>query len=418
MFTSYAQNFEDVILWRALKHVRNGFYIDVGAQDPLTLSVSRAFYENGWRGIHAEPTAYYAEKLRRDRPDELVVQAAIGVGEGSLRFFEIPETGLSTGSRDIAMKHLAVGHEIVETEVEIIPLSAILALAKGREVHWLKVDVEGMEAAVVDSWAPSRVRPWVVVLESTSPNSQEATYEEWEPTLLGLGYRFVYFDGLNRFYVSELHPELMQSFGPGPNIFDDFALSIQAPHAALLRHQFAEQRNEAEKNSIEQQHRLEQNVAELTLMAERLREVLKEREQQIRALENTVWDAGSRESAVREELQRTHHSFSWRLTYPLRAASRLLIAVKELPRRVVAASLDKLIRWLSKRPQLKDKSLQLAYRFPWIRGRLMAFARARGYGVQPVGILDDGLEGPWYIDAPKGAVSQWSILLQNTSRSQ
>ena len=28
MFISYAQNFEDVMLWRALKHVEKGFYID------------------------------------------------------------------------------------------------------------------------------------------------------------------------------------------------------------------------------------------------------------------------------------------------------------------------------------------------------------------------------------------------------
>ena len=34
-FVSYAQNYEDVMLWRALKHVKNGFYVDVGANDPL-----------------------------------------------------------------------------------------------------------------------------------------------------------------------------------------------------------------------------------------------------------------------------------------------------------------------------------------------------------------------------------------------
>ena len=56
MFISYAQNFEDVILWRALKHVENGFYIDIGAQDPVIDSVSRGFYEKGWRGLHVEPT--------------------------------------------------------------------------------------------------------------------------------------------------------------------------------------------------------------------------------------------------------------------------------------------------------------------------------------------------------------------------
>ena len=35
-FVSYAQNGEDVVLWRALSHVENGFYVDVGAADPET----------------------------------------------------------------------------------------------------------------------------------------------------------------------------------------------------------------------------------------------------------------------------------------------------------------------------------------------------------------------------------------------
>jgi len=30
-FISYAQNFEDVMLYRTLKHIEKGFYIDVGA---------------------------------------------------------------------------------------------------------------------------------------------------------------------------------------------------------------------------------------------------------------------------------------------------------------------------------------------------------------------------------------------------
>ena len=54
-FISYAQNFEDVILWRAFKNLQNGFYVDVGANDPINDSVTQAFYEKGWRGINIEP---------------------------------------------------------------------------------------------------------------------------------------------------------------------------------------------------------------------------------------------------------------------------------------------------------------------------------------------------------------------------
>jgi len=47
-FISYAQNHEDVLLYRALKGVGKGFYIDVGANDPEEDSVTKAFYDRGW----------------------------------------------------------------------------------------------------------------------------------------------------------------------------------------------------------------------------------------------------------------------------------------------------------------------------------------------------------------------------------
>ncbi|RAI25815.1 FkbM family methyltransferase, partial [Rhodoplanes serenus] len=77
MLRSYAQNFEDVILFRALKDVTVGSYIDIGAQDPVFDSVSLAFYERGWRGTHVEPSRNYSELLRRARVDERVIEAAV-----------------------------------------------------------------------------------------------------------------------------------------------------------------------------------------------------------------------------------------------------------------------------------------------------------------------------------------------------
>jgi len=38
-FISYAQNYEDVMLWRALKDVSNGFWFDVGAAHLRDLSM-------------------------------------------------------------------------------------------------------------------------------------------------------------------------------------------------------------------------------------------------------------------------------------------------------------------------------------------------------------------------------------------
>ena len=223
VIVSYAQNFEDVLLWRALRDIGAGFYIDIGAQDPVIDSVSRGFYEQGWRGIHVEPSPHYADLLRRDRPDEVVIQSAVTDNPGLLTFFEVPDTGMSTGIAELAEFAVTRGWSVRKTTVPAVTLDSILSLSDGRDVHWLKIDVEGLEREVLKGWRESSVRPWVVLLESITP-WREHVHQKWEPLLLEKGYEFVYFDGLNRYYVLASRPDLKAHFGYGPSLWDPFRI--------------------------------------------------------------------------------------------------------------------------------------------------------------------------------------------------
>jgi FkbM family methyltransferase len=279
MLISYAQNFEDVMLWRALGQVKagfpKGFYIDVGAQDPVVDSVSLAFYEHGWRGIHVEPTPRYAEMLRQRRPDETVIQSAVGTGRATRRFFEIPDTGLSTADPKIAQQHRSAGFTVNEISVSSMTLAAIFKSCAGRQIHWMKIDVEGGEHDVLRSWQSSKARPWIVVVENTLPLTQIETHATWEPLLLRRGYTHVYSDGLNRYYVSGDHPELREAFRTGPNLFDQFALSgtSSAPFCSLLAGKFNSElqqktqeldaRREREQALVAENRRLGEKVGEL-----------------------------------------------------------------------------------------------------------------------------------------------------------
>ena len=49
-------------------------------------------------------------------------------------------------------------------------------------------------------------------------------YLSWDNILITADYKFVYFDGLNRFYVAKEHSELDVSFSCPPNVFDNFVL--------------------------------------------------------------------------------------------------------------------------------------------------------------------------------------------------
>ncbi len=223
---SYAQNFEDVILWRALGHIPNGSYVDVGAHHPDIDSVSKAFHDHGWRGVHVEPGPDVAALLREKRPGDTVLQAIVSNETGVRSFYETPGGGLSTADREVAEFHLEHGHvPVTATNVVSITLDDVLDQVLGDEIHWMKIDVEGFERRVLLSWQTSSRRPWIVVIEATYPKTSTSTHDQWEDIVLSKGYSFVYGDGLNRFYLSDNHFDLRERLIYPPNVFDEFQIN-------------------------------------------------------------------------------------------------------------------------------------------------------------------------------------------------
>jgi FkbM family methyltransferase len=439
-FVSYAQNFEDVMLWRALKHIERGSYVDIGAQDPVTDSVSFAFYEGGWRGCHVEPTMQYSMKLRQARPDELVLQAAIGKDEGLLSFFEFENTGLSTSDPAIANEHRKLGFEYRETTVPVISLQSLLDQFTGRDVHWMKIDVEGAEHEVIAGWKESPVRPWVLVIESTRPLTQEVSYASWEQDVLSKGYEFVYFDGLNRFYVSEAHPELKSSFLAPPNIFDGFVLSGTAsqPFYARLQQRVSDQEQRAlaaeanaaaaavradcaeaqrQQEEARSQH-LEMRCQQVKTRSQQLEarclqletESQRAEAQMQRALE-TAKDWEQRAQVLADRVTAVHASSSWRITAPMRAVKRVATGDFSLGRRAaglvakgVRATIRPyavlLARAVLDRPALRHRISNALRKFPTLREHLALFVRKAG--LLPGAPASDGLMGG-------GAFAEWNL---------
>ena len=283
-FISHAQNREDVLLWRALKHVKKGFYVDVGANHPSHDSVTKAFYDRGWSGINIEPLQEHFEELQRVRLRDINLQLAAGNAEGELDLYDSDVRGLATASLEVAEARRAAGGVVRACRVPVRRLDAILTTHAPEHIHFLKVDVEGFETAVLQGMDFTRWRPWVVVIEATKPNSRELELG-WEPLLTSANYQFVWFDGLNRYYLAAEHMALREHFQVPPNVFDEFIPAEQE----RLRLAFARSENE-------------RKVAEDQLHAHQ---------------------------AVQLHLDSVLHSRSWQLTRPLRVMIKALKALKK-----------------------------------------------------------------------------------------
>ncbi|MBU6517953.1 FkbM family methyltransferase [Pantoea sp. B270] len=298
---SFAQNFEDVMLWRSLKDITNGFYIDIGANDPLIDSVTNLFYLNGWSGINIEPLKKHYDALVENRERDINLNCAISNCTSELDIWESDIRGWATLDKSVVEQHELNGFKGVwrKTPVKTLKQTIEESLpANITDIHFLKIDVEGVEEQVVMSNDWSKYRPWILVIESTAPNSQNESHTSWEEILLANDYIFSYFDGLNRFYISKEHEELLPNFKNPPNVFDEFIT-------------YAEHLN---KEVIAE---LQDNLQVMNDEVSSLNELLVDKNEELRIFldENMI---------LKNKLSEVYSSHSWKLTSPFRRVSAFL----------------------------------------------------------------------------------------------
>lgn len=210
-FISYAQEMEDFILHVVLQDVTCGFYIDVGAYDPLEISVTKFFYDLGWSGINIEPLRSKCTLFDQERKRD--INLCIGLGNERGKKSLTTAGAASTFSDEVVSKRGFYQHN--KWSKTMLTLSDIYEqyCKKGQEIHFCKIDVEGYEKEVLEGVTNWDIfRPWVFVMESTEPGTVIPSYQKWENILMDNGYVFAYKTNIERYYLDERKNHLIDRF--------------------------------------------------------------------------------------------------------------------------------------------------------------------------------------------------------------
>ncbi|HZC56205.1 MAG TPA: FkbM family methyltransferase [Xanthobacteraceae bacterium] len=173
--------------------LRNGFFIEVGANEPQNGSQSWQFEQAGWNGVLVEPQPDLAADLRRMRRAHVVAAACSSPANAGLAM-----TLHVLGPHSSLRPELAVTGVVAEgaIDVPIGTLDDILEEANAPvPIDFMSIDVERHEVEVLSGFDLARWRPRLVLIED------HVTTLATHRCLTRADYRLIRRTGQNGWYV-------------------------------------------------------------------------------------------------------------------------------------------------------------------------------------------------------------------------
>lgn len=192
---SFSQQGEDIVLYHILHDLLKTdapTYLDIGAADPVEANNTFLLYWTGGHGVLVEPNPTFVEKLRRQRPRDVVVAAGVGVGDATEADYYVirGQPTLNTFSPEEAARLRAGAKEDpVEAvlKMPLISVNRLIASHLGKAPDLLSIDVEGLDLAILRTLDFAAYRPGAIIAETIKMGSPDVN-EELVDFVVSKGY--------------------------------------------------------------------------------------------------------------------------------------------------------------------------------------------------------------------------------------
>lgn len=192
---SYSSFGEDRLILKFLAKRPAGFYVDVGAHQPVDYSNTYALYRQGWRGIAIDPDPEAIAAFRKVRPKDIALQIAIGSHPGKVTLHLFNDRSMNTVDPASFEKFRANPRKrhLGDLEVERRSLASVLGehVPDGTVIDFMNIDCEGADLDVLRSNDWARFHPLLLAVEDLDLDLERVTESRVFRFLRPLGYKLV-----------------------------------------------------------------------------------------------------------------------------------------------------------------------------------------------------------------------------------
>lgn len=155
---NYSQNNEQNIILDYFRGVKKANFLDIGANDGVTLSNTYALALKGWNGVCVEPSPEAYIKLLKahvDRSLVCVINVAIGEYSG---IGKLKHSGSHLGVGDVSLlstmneadyNKWSKTTDFEEIEVEVMTIDSLLRISPFQTFKFISIDAEGSDLAIL-----------------------------------------------------------------------------------------------------------------------------------------------------------------------------------------------------------------------------------------------------------------------------
>lgn len=192
---SYSQLAEDLMLRdfmveSVLNPDYSGFWVDIGAHDPVRYSNTKIFSDIGWCGINVDAMPEAIERFKRCRKRDINLNLGVGPADGELPYYMFPDHAINTFDKAIADRQ--PGLKGVRN-IKMLTLEHVLDkyLPAGQHIDFLTIDAEGFDFKILQSNNWEKYRPDYVLVEVHGDDRAAVLNSEIAQFMGKMGYAFI-----------------------------------------------------------------------------------------------------------------------------------------------------------------------------------------------------------------------------------